>query len=199
MDKTHVKISTMKYLNTFRLIERISILLRSEQRRKYAAIGLQPIHVQVLEFLSKCNDHSNTPATVADYLGLTKGTVSQSLQVLERKGYISKYTDSEDGRVVHLNLLAAGVQLVEKNCLLDIPYQAESAETIQHFSALETALQATLVALQTANHAKSFGLCHTCFYFSEVNNYYHCQLTDLPLMQADADKICRRHTMTAEL
>jgi MarR family transcriptional repressor of emrRAB len=187
----------MQDLTTFRLIERISTLLRSEQRKSYAALGLQPIHIQVLEFLSQCNDHSNTPATVADYLGLTKGTVSQSLQVLERRGYIAKSMDSEDGRVVHLNLLRAGAELVEQIRPFAVFNQAEQIIAEHPFTSLETALQATLTALQKANHAKSFGLCHTCLHFSEVNNYYHCQLTDLPLKQSDADKICRRHTASA--
>lgn len=66
----------MHELETFKLIERISSLLRSEERKKYAAIGLQPIHGQVLEYLSKCNKYSNTHASVAEYFGLTKGTVA---------------------------------------------------------------------------------------------------------------------------
>ncbi len=188
----------MEDLTTFRLIERISTLLRSEQRKKYTALGLQPIHIQVLEFLSQCNAHTDTPAMVADYLGLTKGTVSQSLQVLERKGYIVKHADADDGRVVHLKLQISGVELVNNIRPLDIFVQAEQAVAKQRFTSLATALQATLTALQKANHAKSFGLCHTCVHFSEVNNYYHCQLTDLPLTQTDANKICREHVATTE-
>jgi len=185
----------MPDLTTFRLIERISTLLRSEQRKIYAALGLQPIHAQVIEFLAHCNRHSDTPAAVADYLGLTKGTVSQSLQVLERKGYIAKTADTEDGRVVHLSLLAAGVELAEKIRPLDVFSQAQQLVAQQEFTSLEVALQATLAALQTANQSKSFGLCHTCTHFSEVQNHYHCQLTDLPLTQADANKICREHRL----
>lgn len=41
-------------LANFKLIERIGNLLRSEQRKQYAAIGLQPIHGQVLESLASC-------------------------------------------------------------------------------------------------------------------------------------------------
>lgn len=183
----------MQDLNTFRLIERISTLLRSEQRKKYAAIGLQPVHAQILEFLSICNSHSDTPAAVSEYLGLTKGTLSQSLQILERKGYISKTTDSEDGRVVHLALLDAGLQLLAEIRPLDIFSQAEQSVARQNFSTLDKALNATLKALQIANHSKSFGLCHSCTHFSEIDNHYHCQLTSLPLTQADANKICREH------
>jgi MarR family transcriptional regulator, negative regulator of the multidrug operon emrRAB len=184
----------MQDLNTFRLIERISTLLRSEQRKKYAAIGLQPVHAQIIEFLSKCNRHSDTPAAVGEYLGLTKGTMSQSLQVLERKGYITKSADAEDGRVVHLGLQMAGFQLLNEIQPLDVFSQAEKLVAKQNFSTLDAALNATLKALQTANNSKSFGLCHTCTHFSEINNYFHCQLTNLPLTQSDATKICREHS-----
>lgn len=184
----------MQDLNTFRLIERISTLLRSEQRKKYAAIGLQPVHAQILEFLSKCNRHSDTPATVGEYLGLTKGTMSQSLQVLERKGYITKTADAEDGRVVHLSLLEAGLKLVDEIRPLDVFSQAERLVAKQSFSSLDEALNATLKALQTANNSRSFGLCHSCTHFSEIDNHYHCQLTSLPLTQSDSIKICREHS-----
>ncbi len=40
----------MPDITTLKLIERISTLLRAEERKKYAAIGLQPVHAQVLEY-----------------------------------------------------------------------------------------------------------------------------------------------------
>jgi MarR family transcriptional repressor of emrRAB len=184
----------MHDLNTFRLIERISTLLRSEQRKKYTAIGLQPIHLHILEFLSQCNYLSDTPAAVCEYLGLTKGTMSQSLQVLERKGYIAKMPDAADGRVVHLQLLKAGWLLLQEVQTLDVFNQAEQQVAKSSFFNLDVALNIMLKTLQKANHSKSFGVCHSCRYFSEIDNHYHCQLTDLPLTQADTLKICREHS-----
>lgn len=183
----------MQNLNTFRLIERISTLLRSEQRKKYASVGLQPVHVQIVEFLSKCNSHSDTPAAVGEYLGLTKGTMSQSLQVLERKGYIVKITDSDDRRIVHLRLQPAGWQLLDKVRPEDLFNQAEQQVANQRFSCLDEALTETLKAVQIANNSRSFGLCRDCIHFSKADNHYFCKLTNLPLAEADADKICRGH------
>ncbi len=183
----------MHELKTFKLIERISTLLRSEERKKYAAIGLQPVHGQVLEYLAKCNKHSNTPAAVTEYLGSTKGTVSQSIQVLERKQYIEKVPDPEDRRVVHLLLSESGRELIERLNPLDIFMQAEQQVREQKFESISAALNLTLTALQKANKSKSFGLCKTCHYFTEQNHHYHCELTQLPLTQADTDKICREH------
>lgn len=179
--------------NTFKLIERISTLVRSEERKKYAAVGLQPIHIQVLDYLSRCNWCSDTPAAVADYLSLTKGTVSQTIQVLERKGYIERSNDAEDGRVVHLALSQAGARLLDEMNAHDIFAQTENALAIKKFTTLGDALSSTLRVLQMTNNAKTFGVCDSCVNFNEVDNHYHCDLAQLPLSRLDTEKICREH------
>lgn len=180
--------------DTFKLIERISSLLRSEERKKYAAIGLQPVHGQVLEYLDKCNKYSNTHAAVAEYLGLTKGTVSQSIQILERKQYLDKTTDSLDGRVVHLGLTESGRQLINELKPLDIFKQTESLISSQEFDNIGQALQTTLGLLQKANQSKSFGLCRSCAYFTVQEHHYLCGYSEEALERDDTDKICREHS-----
>ncbi|NOR70880.1 MAG: MarR family transcriptional regulator [Methylomarinum sp.] len=188
----------MQELNTFKLIERISTLLRSEERKKYSALGLQPVHGQVLDYLSNCNKHSDTPATVAEFLSLTKGTVSQSIQVLERKGYLEKQQDTEDRRSIHLKLLPSGHDLVAEFKPLDIFQKAEEQVAQQKFSSLGDALKQTLIALQQSNHSKTFGLCNTCSHFAEEDNHYLCHLTKEPLEYPDINKICKEHTLPTE-
>ncbi|MGY6275819.1 MarR family winged helix-turn-helix transcriptional regulator [Methylomonas sp. MgM2] len=183
----------MYELETFKLIERISSVLRSEERKKYAAIGLQPVHGQVLEYLAKCNKYSNTHASVAEYLGLTKGTVSQSIHVLERKRFLEKKTDNIDGRVVHLSLTDNGRALIDELKPLDIFKQAEAKISRHVFDTVDNALKATLGILQQVNQSKSFGLCRTCRHFSVEANHFICTLTDDPLDREDTDKICREH------
>ena len=185
----------MQDLNTFKIIERISNLLRSEERKKYAAIGLQPVHIQVLEYLSTCNRFSDTPAAVAEYLGITKGTISQSIQVLERKNYLEKTQDANDGRVVHLALSTEGIRLLDEIKPIDVFAQAQLAVSNKVFSTIEAALSSVLAELQKANNAKSFGVCHSCVNFIEADGHYHCKLTQLPLSLNDAKKICREHML----
>ena len=103
------------YMNNARiasLIERIGNLLRSEERVSGAESGLQAVHVQILNYLSQCNRYSNTPIGVAEFIGATKGTTSQSINVLESKGFINKIPDKEDGRVIHLKLTNKGNKFV---------------------------------------------------------------------------------------
>lgn len=183
----------MQDLKTLKLIERISTLLRSEERKRFSALGLQPIHAQVLQYISQCNQHSDTPVLVAEYLGLTKGTVSQSIQLLNRKGYIEKRSDPEDGRIVHLSLTEEGEALLQEMQPTNLFSEAEQLVSDEYYPSLSKGLSATLAALQKANNSRSFGICNSCSYFTEQDNHYQCQLTLLPLSQAEAEKICCEH------
>jgi len=73
----------------FDLSERLGTLTRARLRQSGLAHGLQAIHLQVLMYLAQANRLSNTPQGTTEYLGLTKGTVSQSILVLARKRLIS--------------------------------------------------------------------------------------------------------------
>ena len=73
----------MKTEQIYEYLERIANLLRTDTRKLGVGKGLQPVQMEALHYLSCCNRYSNTPVAVSDYLGLTKGTVSQTLGVLE--------------------------------------------------------------------------------------------------------------------
>ncbi|NYT47154.1 MAG: winged helix-turn-helix transcriptional regulator, partial [Candidatus Methanofishera endochildressiae] len=151
----------MPELTTLKLIERISTLLRAEQRKKYSSLGLQPVHVQTLDYLANCNRFSDTPAAVTDYLGLTKGTVSQTLQVLERKGYLEKIQDLVDKRIVHLKILPLGQQLLKSITPFDVFTKAEQAIANKQFDSISAALYEALVAFKTLRLIV-FGHCKSC-------------------------------------
>jgi len=183
----------MQTLSTHKLIERISTLMRAEERKKFSALGLQPIHIQVLDFLNSCNSYSNTAASVTEYFSLTKGTVSQTLQVLERKGYLDRTQDMEDGRIIHLTLTAPGLELLTDMNTNDFLAQAEQSVLSKKFSSLAEALSVMLLSLQRANNCKTFGTCDSCANFDIEENHYLCAATRLPLLQAETHKICREH------
>ncbi len=183
----------MHNLTTLKLIERISTLLRAEQRKKYSALGLQPVHIQTLDYLASCNRFSDTPAAVTDYLGLTKGTVSQTLQVLVRKGYIKKKQDNTDKRIVHLQITAQGTELLNSITPFDVFIKAEEAIANKQFDSISAALYEALVALQNVNGTSSFGQCKNCITFSEESDHYYCLLMQQPLSQTDIEKICREY------
>jgi len=180
------------------LIERLSNLLRAEVRRNGDPEPLAPVQLEALHYLAMCNRYSDTPLAVADFLGLTKGTTSQTLRVLERRGLLSRKSDAKDGRVVHLKPTPKGYKRVELLLPSSLFHQAESHLSRRQIMELENGLTQLLLACQQANRMKSFGACHTCRFNQKTPNAYFCQLTQEPLSVQDVQKICREHEAPPE-
>jgi DNA-binding MarR family transcriptional regulator len=183
----------MQDLDTFRLFERIHLLLETEERKGCTARGLKLVHARILDYLAHCSSHSDTPLAVAEYLGLTKGTVSQSISLLERKGYIQKTSDSTDGRVVHLSLSTMGSALLAELKPLNIFEEAEQILASKQVTTIGDALKAVLAALQQSSAIKTFGVCGSCTHFVEQEPDNHCILAQTTVSSDDVDKICRYH------
>lgn len=98
----------MSAIALYDYLERLTSLMRVWSREQPLVAELQPVQLSALHYLARCNRYSDTPLGVTEYLGLTKGTVSQSLKVLEGRGLISKLPDARDRRSVHLRLTDAG-------------------------------------------------------------------------------------------
>jgi MarR family transcriptional regulator, negative regulator of the multidrug operon emrRAB len=185
----------MEKVDVFDLIERMSALIRSEERKKCTELGLQPVHMQVLDYLSRCNRYSDTPAALTNYLGMTRGTVSQTLLLLEKKGFIKKTTDATDRRMVHLSLLFEGNAILEQARTSELFNQAASLFKGNDFINYEEIFMKALSALQKANKSQSFGLCKTCQYFTPRSDGFTCGLTKEQLSESDSEKICQEHSV----
>ncbi len=182
-------------VDVFEIIASISALIRSEERRKCAENGLQPVQLQTLDYISRCNRYSDTPAALTKFLGLTKGTVSQTLLVLEKKNYIKKVTDIHDKRKIHLKLLAKGKKILVDAQPIALYNRASTILSNNTSSTYEDVFTQTLVALQKANQSQSFGMCKTCHHFTQLSDGFICGLTKEPLSVSDSGKICQEHTI----
>jgi DNA-binding MarR family transcriptional regulator len=183
----------------YEYLERIANLIRTDIRKAGIVHGLQPVQLEALHYLSRCNRYSNTPVAVAEFLGLTKGTVSQTLGILEVSGLIVKQADARDRRVVHLTLTEAGHQVIAET----IPPQIlrSAVERLPEDARQETisTLNRMLRELQIANGLKTFGACRTCKHHRiDEDGTRHCNLTSESLTETDAGKICREHDPGAE-
>ncbi|NOT83508.1 MAG: MarR family transcriptional regulator [Methylococcaceae bacterium] len=189
----------MNNVALYDLIESMSALIRSEERRRCSAVGLQLVHLQVLHYLSRCNRYSDVPAALSLYLGVTRGTISQTLLLLEKKGFIAKTADKKDGRVVHLHLLPAGKAIVEQARPTDLLDRAERILQQSDLTLDSQAFSQALMALQKANHGQSFGLCRTCKHFTRIKpDQFQCGLTLEALSTEDSQKICQEHSLVAD-
>jgi DNA-binding MarR family transcriptional regulator len=175
-------------------LERLGALLQQSVREDAARHGLLPIHVQVLQYLAQANRYSDLPIAIAEYFGITRGTVSQTLAVLERKALVVKQADARHGKRIHLKLTPAGMAVLQDSWA----ERVQSALDMQDGGImLADALHRLLVTLQRLNGQHAFGICRQCAHFRTDSGITHCGLTGEPLAAEQAEKICREWTAPA--
>lgn len=183
----------------YEYLERIANLLRTDVRRTGIGNGLQPVQLEALHYLSRCNRYSNTPVAVAEFLGLTKGTVSQTLGVLEANRLIEKQADAKDRRVVHLRLTEAGAHVVAESVPPQVLKSAFDGLSATEAGEVLGVLDWVLRRLQQANGLKTFGACKTCrHHLVEAGGGRRCGLTTEALSEVDAEQLCREHGHPAQ-
>lgn len=181
-------------LHAARLINRLDRLARAADHRG----GLNPAQRDALRYLGLANRFSRSPAALAEYLGATRGTVSQTLIALEAKGYVTREPHPRDRRAVALGLTAAGRAALNDDGGVALLAEAVAAGAGAEAAALARLLEATLAAAIAQNAGRAFGVCRTCRHFrAEAHpgtaRPHHCALLDAPLAEADARAICVEH------
>lgn len=188
------KFDSINKANVFDVIECMATLIRAEERKRCTELKLQLVHFQLLEYLFYCNKYSDTPAAIANYLGMTRGTVSQSLIILEKKGFLKKNQDTADKRIFHIQLLQKGRNSLKKARPTEL-FKNTSVILAANSAVLagEEVFIAALIALQKANGSMAFGVCNTCINFTRKSTGFFCELTQEKLSKIDSEKICQEH------
>jgi MarR family transcriptional regulator, negative regulator of the multidrug operon emrRAB len=168
-------------------LDRLAAQVQQAVRDNAARHGLLPVQLQVLSFLANANNYSDFALSVSEYLGLTRGTVSQTLAVLERDGFVTKRADEIHGRRVHLDVTEkARVVLGDSwNVALSNRLEAEGSSEAVH------AIARIVDALRDLNGAAGFGVCKECSYFQKKGGAGQCGLTGDRLPAAQTVKLCR--------
>jgi DNA-binding MarR family transcriptional regulator len=178
-------------LQAAHLIERLGRLMRAGDH----AAGLNPAQAEALRYLARANRFSRTPAALAEYLGSTRGTVSQTLMSLEAKGLIQRQENARDGRSVVFALTKAASRFLRAGPDRELAAAIDEAGVAAD---LANDLEAGLRAAIAARGGRAFGACHTCRHFRrdqrEGDAPHHCALLDEPLSAADQALICAEQT-----
>jgi DNA-binding MarR family transcriptional regulator len=172
------------------LIERISNLLRAESRN----LDLQPIQFQILQYLHRANRYSNTASALADFLNITKGTISQSIKSLINKNYIKQIADAKDSRLLHLQLTTKGTKHIQKRSE-KISALIKNALSCELEAASVVSLRLLLKEIQLSNNNQIFGVCKTCRFFirNKQSQKHQCGLTKEILLEHESELLCREH------
>ena len=156
-----------------------------------SAADLNPAQAAALSYLGRANRYSRAPSQVADYLEATRGTVSQTLKVLERKGLIAVRRSETDRRTLSCEVTAKG--RVALAAVRPLDTAVASMDPTMRLSA-EAGIEALIARLLGARGGRSFGLCRTCSHHEgreDAGGF--CRLLSVALVPADAELICHEH------
>ena len=164
----------------------ITRLAKLESMHAWTA-GLNPTQHAMLGYLAQANRFSRSPSHVAEYLGTTRGTATQSLKSLHQKGYVFEKRSDVDKRVIRYELSETGREMAR----LETPLQtALSSLSDTDKNRLGPTLHGVLGTVLAANKGREFGLCKTCKHHQSRDNAPYCALLDVMLSPDETDQIC---------
>ena len=170
-----------------RLLDRIGRMARGLQY----CHGLNPAQWDSLRFLAQANRFSRTPGALAVFLGTTKGTASQTLNALEKKGYLTRVPDPDDKRVRHIAITPEGEALLTEdplNCL-DLAIDRLPGEMID---TMAQGLKELCTNLQARCGGQDMGICDSCGHFQGATDdgNMRCGYKQADLSCEDAKRVC---------
>ena len=174
-----------------RNLERLARVMRSAQHSQ----GLNPAKWEALRYIALCNRYSDSPTALTGFLAATKGTVSQTIKALEKKGLIIKTPRADERRSLMLSASDKGLELLKSDPLASISESISGlggksrrkfAESLAHILKTELA----------ASGNRIIGVCRSCRYHrengaaGEPGGPHQCLLFNAPLNTTEADQIC---------
>lgn len=171
------------------LIDRLSRVIASDGRTD----DLSPVQRAALIYLARANRFSRAPSQVAEYLLATRGTVSQTLKSLARKGLVEEHRSETDRRSISYGLTNAGRQRAEWNGNLDA---AIAGLPDARADGLAEELSDLLRQAVAARGGRTFGMCRTCRHHRPDGGPEKgawCALLDLSLSPEQTRQFCYEH------
>lgn len=175
------------------LAELILRLSRLEQAGAWQD-DLNPAQRAALAYLMRANRFSRAPSQVADYLGTTRGTVSQTLRSLAAKGHVAAETAPGDRRSIRYRVTDSGRAAMAQAGALE---QALSGLDAAGTGALHALLAGLLARAIRANRSRPFGICADCAHFRPADAGGFCALLAEPLDRDETRLICHEQTPRA--
>ena len=170
---------------TLAQLERLARLMRSVSHTE----GLNAAQWEALRYLARANSYSNSPGALTKYLGATKGTTSQTVLSLIKKGAIAKSLRGNDGRSVVLILSDVGQKILDRDPLVRLEKAIANLgdKTSKRFS---KGLLELLQIEVSGQGEPNFGNCTSCVHASDKSGEVWCKELNANISADEALKLC---------
>ncbi len=146
-----------------------------------------------LRFFARANGSTRTPSAFASFQATTRGTASQIIKSLERRGLVTRTRSERDRRSVCFDLTEQGRAMLARDPLRGLVGliaglgDAESARFLMTLSRLA-------FALAVQRDAPAFGSCRDCSHFGRSGDAAYCACMAAELAADDMHKLCASYT-----
>lgn len=179
-------------------LAKIGIALKQQAWAEAGGRGLNPTQGQVLALL-RANPGGLRLSALAEQLGVTAATTSDSVTALQRKGLVAKEPSAGDGRGVVVVLTPAGsveaaAAAAWPDFLLEAVGELSTAEQATFLRALVTMIR----TLQEKGRIPIARMCVSCRFFRPYQHEdparpHHCAFVDAPFGDGELRLDCADH------
>jgi DNA-binding MarR family transcriptional regulator len=180
-------------------LSQLGLAMKSQAWADACERGLTPTQGQILALLRARAKSGLRLSQVAESLGISPPTASDSVRALVKKGLVLKGRAAGDARAIALELTGQG--RTEAECTASWPdFLLGAIDTLSDAEqeALLLSLMKMMVALLERGRVPNQRMCVTCHYFQadvheDRQRPHHCALNDAPLGTRHLRLDCGEH------
>lgn len=179
-------------------LAKIGIALKQQAWVEAGGRGLNPTQGQVLALL-RANPAGLRLGVLADQLGVTAATTSDSVAALQRKGLVTKEPTAGDGRGVVVLLTPTGIrEAAAAAAWPDFLLEAVDELSAEEQATFLRALVAMIRSLQEKGRIPVARMCVSCRFFrpfmhDDSSRPHHCAFVDAPFGDGELRLDCPDH------
>ncbi|MFV8833389.1 MarR family winged helix-turn-helix transcriptional regulator [Aquisalimonas sp.] len=176
--------------NTSELSADLIIHAANQASGSHRAPALSAAQWAALRFFARANDFSRTPSAFASFHGTTRGTASQTVKSLVRKGYLRRERSTADGRRKELNLTAEGERALAEDPAEALVRAIDMLPPAKR-RVLEDVMRHITAHVDTQCGEPTFGVCADCGYRDDGGSHgVTCRVTGEQVGQRGAKQLC---------
>lgn len=142
-----------------------------------------------LRFFARANGSTRTPSRFATFQATTRGTASQIIKSLERKGLVARTRSERDRRSVCFDLTEQGHRMLAQDPLRDMIGVIDGLAPGERERFLET-LARLAFGLAMRRDVPAFGTCQDCTHFGTSGGSAYCACMVAELAAEETTKLC---------
>ncbi|MBR0845172.1 MarR family transcriptional regulator [Bradyrhizobium liaoningense] len=157
--------------------------------------GLRDREWMALRFLARANRFSRTPSALAQFVGTTRATASQTVKRLEDRGYLQRRSSDEDKRSVILDVTHRGEKILASDPITQLVHAIAALELgANNFRDFLRQILEQLDARRARHHADN---CRKCIFLTEASggasrkqSSYTCRFFRANVGESEIDLLC---------